>query len=143
MTSLSFPDINLWLALAAHEHIHSALARRWWNGLDGEIAFCRHTQLGLLRLLSTASVMNNKPLTVNEAWLVYEGFFADERVVFVSEQVNASAAFRERACGDEISPKVWADAWLLAMAQAAGGTLVTFDRALTTKGALCLLGQRD
>ncbi|WP_420237839.1 hypothetical protein ACOBR2_19980 [Telmatobacter bradus] len=63
-------------------------------------------------------------------------------MVFVSEQVNASAAFRELACGDEISPKVWADAWLLAVAQAADGTLVTFDRALAAKGAHCLLGQR-
>jgi hypothetical protein len=33
----------------------------------------------------------------------------------------------------------WADAWLLAFAQAAQGTLVTFDRALAARGARCLL----
>jgi predicted nucleic acid-binding protein len=37
------------------------------------------------------------------------------------------------------SPKLWADAWLLAVAKAARGTLVTFDRALAAHGARCLL----
>jgi predicted nucleic acid-binding protein len=36
-------------------------------------------------------------------------------------------------------PKLWADAWLLAFAAAAGGTVVTFDRALAARGAHCLL----
>jgi toxin-antitoxin system PIN domain toxin len=142
MTSLSLPDINVWLALAAHEHIHSDVARHWWSTADGRIAFCRHSQLGLLRLLSTASVMNNKALSIDEAWHVYEGLFADDRVAFVAEQANADSIFRARARGTEISPKVWADSWLLSIAEAAGGTLVTLDRALAAKGAHCLLGPR-
>jgi hypothetical protein len=31
------------------------------------------------------------------------------------------------------------DAWLLAFADACGGKLLTFDRALAARGALCLL----
>jgi len=34
---------------------------------------------------------------------------------------------------------MWADAWLLSFAQAAEGTLVTFDRALAARGAHCVL----
>jgi predicted nucleic acid-binding protein len=37
---------------------------------------------------------------------------------------------------------VWADAWLLAVAEAAGGVLVTFDKALAARGAHCLLAKR-
>ena len=41
------------------------------------------------------------------------------------------------------SPKLWAGAWLLALAQAARGTLVTFDRALAARGAHCLLPESE
>jgi hypothetical protein len=48
--------------------------------------------------------------------------------------------FREyRWWAARASPKQWADAWLLAFAKVAGGTLVTFDRALVSRGAYCLL----
>lgn len=50
--------------------------------------------------------------------------------------------FRERAVGRAASPKIWADAWLLAMAEETGGVLVTFDKALAGRGARCLLGKR-
>jgi len=46
--------------------------------------------------------------------------------------------YREYARGQSTSPKFWSDAWLLAFARAAGGTLVTLDRALAAHGALCL-----
>jgi toxin-antitoxin system PIN domain toxin len=143
MTSLNFPDVNLWLALVAHEHVHSNAARRWWNSCEGQIAFCRQTQLGLLRLLSTASVMHGKPLTIDETWKIYESLFADDRVVFIAEHDRAGAIFQAKASGAEISPKIWSDAWLLAVAEAAGGSLVTFDRALAPRGAHCLLGARN
>jgi predicted nucleic acid-binding protein len=34
---------------------------------------------------------------------------------------------------------LWADAWLLAFAAAAGGMVITFDRSLAARGAHCLL----
>jgi len=143
MNSLSFPDMNVWLAMAAPEHVHSGLARRWWEKETGTIAFSRLTQLGLLRLMTTAAVMDGGPLTIVEAWRVYDRFFEDDRVVFVSEPPEVEKRFREKATGRTVSPKVWADAWLLAFAQAAGGVLVTFDRALGPRGANCLLSARS
>jgi len=68
--------MNVWLALATPEHIHAAIARQWWGQEEGSIAFCRLTQLGLLRLVTTAAVMDNKPVTLSEAWRVYDRFFS-------------------------------------------------------------------
>jgi uncharacterized protein len=142
MSSLSFPDMNVWLALASVEHIHSTLARSWWKSEEGTIAFCRLTQLGFLRLMTTAAAMDGKPLTIAEAWRVYDRLYDDDRVTFVAEPVEVEKRFREKAVGRTASPKVWADAWLLATAQEAGGILVTLDKALAGRGARCLLAKR-
>lgn len=142
MNSLSFPDINVWLAIATPEHIHAGVARNWWEQESGAIAFCRLTQLGILRLVTTAAAMDGKPLTMAEAWRVYDRFYDDERVTFISEPPEVEKRFREKATGKTASPKVWADAWLLAVAQTAEGTLVTFDKALASRGAHCLLPKR-
>jgi toxin-antitoxin system PIN domain toxin len=139
MTSLSFPDVNVLLALAAHEHVHSAIARRRWNSHEGGIAICRSSQLGFLRLLTTAAVMGNKPLSLDGSWKIYDALLADDRFLFVYDRPETDAVFRARAVGDAASPKLWADAWMLAIATAAGGILVTFDKALASRGAHCLL----
>jgi toxin-antitoxin system PIN domain toxin len=134
--------MNVWLALATVEHIHSAPAKSWWESEDGTIAFCRLTQLGFLRLMTTAAAMDGKPLTIAEAWRVYDRLYDDDRVTFVAEPVEGEKRFREKAVGRTASPKVWADAWLLATAQEAGGVLVTLDKALAGRGARCLLAKR-
>jgi hypothetical protein len=139
MSSLSFPDVNVWLALAAPEHIHAQAARRWWEEDAGPIAFCRITQMGFLRLMTTAAAMDGKPLTTAEAWGVYDRLFEDDRVVFVPEPADVESTFRESTVGQTASPKLWADAWLLGFARCAEGILVTFDRALAARGARCLL----
>jgi toxin-antitoxin system PIN domain toxin len=138
MSSLSFPDVNVWLALATPEHVHHAIAANWWNQVEGAIAFCRFSQLGFLRLVTTAAAMDNKPLTMGEAWRAYDRFFDDDRVSFVGEAPDVESLFRKKATGRTVSPKIWADAWLLATAEAAGGKLVTFDRALYERGAIAL-----
>jgi uncharacterized protein len=136
---LSIPDINVWLALATPEHIHNGVAKRWWQEQEGAIAFCRLSQLGLLRLMTTAAAMDGKPLTIAEAWHVYDRFYDDDRVTFLPEPPEVEKQFRQKAVGKTASPKVWADAWMLAQASATGGVLVTFDRALAGRGAECLL----
>ncbi len=83
--------------------------------------------------------MDGKPLTITAAWRVYDRLYEDDRVTFVPEPVEVETRFREKASGKTASPKVWADAWLLAVAQAAGGRLVTLDQALASRGAYCLI----
>ena len=86
--------------------------------------------------------MDGKPLTIDAAWQVYDRFYDDDRVIFVSEPSDVAKRFREKAVGRTASPKVWADAWMLAMAEAAGGQLITFDKALSSRGAHCLLSPK-
>ena len=86
MSSLIFPDINVWLAILLNKHAHRELAKAWWDLEECEtIAFVRLTQIGVLRLLTTAAVMNGQPLGMSEAWEAYDKLFFDERVVFLDE----------------------------------------------------------
>lgn len=139
MSLLNFPDLNVWLALTVSEHVHYRTARHWWGSGHGRIAFSRFTQIGLLRLMTTAAAMGGKPLTIDEAWRAYDRLYSDDRVVFVHDPPEAETHFRKYASARTSSPKLWGDAWLLAVARAAGGALVTFDRALATRGEDCVL----
>jgi uncharacterized protein len=107
--------------------------------MDSRSVFTRFTEISVLRLLTTAAAMDGKPLRMDEAWEAYDRLYDDDRVVFMPEPPGVETHFREYTSGRLASPKFWADAWLLAFARAAGGTLVTFDRALSTRGAHCLL----
>ena len=127
------------MALVFEKHIHRQIAKAWWQATDSPIAFMRFTQLALLRLLTTHAAMNGNPLTLDGAWQVYNRLFHDDRVVFVPEPAEVETRFRELASGQEASPKLWTDAWLLAFATAAGGAVVTFDQALGARGAQRLL----
>lgn len=131
--------MNLWLALLLEDHVHRPSALAWWEAENSTIAITRFTQLGILRLLTTSAAMNGKPLIMAEAWHAYDRLFEDDRVVFVAEPPGIETRFREYSSGRTASPKLWADAWLLAFTQAAGGTLITFDRALASRGAHCQL----
>jgi len=138
--SLAFPDVNVWLALSI-EHMHQRPALDWWAQATGEIGFCRFTQLGLLRLLTTSAVMDRRPLDMRQAWRVYELFFEDDRVEFVPEPAGIDSSFRRFSSRGKSSPKLWADAYLLAMAEQSNAILVTFDRVLArrAKNAVHLL----
>ncbi len=136
MPSLNFPDINVWLAILLADHTHREAARKWWDADTSDvIAFIRFTQLGVLRLLTTSAVMNGRPLTIPEAWAAYDRLFSDDRVAFLDEPRGIEACFRRRAVEAQASPKLWADAWLLAFAEQAGGSIVTFDRALARRSS--------
>jgi toxin-antitoxin system PIN domain toxin len=140
MTSLVFPDVNVWLALLLADHTHRESAARWWKNDSSElIFFSRFTQMSVLRLLTTPAVMGGKPLSMRAAWTAYDRFFQDSRVAFVIEPEEVERRFRKNASSLIASPKVWADAYLLAFSEKLGATLVTFDRDLADKGEHCLL----
>ena len=63
----------------------------------------------------------------------------DDRVMFLEEPAGLDREFRTRSRLSTRSPKVWADAYLLAFASTAGLKLVTFDRALQNRGAEVLV----
>lgn len=83
--------------------------------------------------------MNKQPLPMEDAWLAYDRLFEDDRVALYGEPAEAEKHFRAFESTRTASPKVWADAWLLAVSEAAAGTVIRFDRALAARGAHCLL----
>jgi predicted nucleic acid-binding protein len=59
-------DANVWLALASERHEHDAAARNWFMSLgEGEAAFCRITQMTLLRLLTSPAVISPRSQSVS------------------------------------------------------------------------------
>lgn len=134
MSSLSFPDVNVWLALLRADHVHRAAALAWWNEDDtDEIAFIRLTQMAVLRLLTTPAAMNGRALTMAEAWSAYDRLFLDDRVTFVDEPPGVERRFRRVTDLAQPSSKLWADAWLLSVAQVLDGAVVTLDKALADR----------
>lgn len=133
------PDVNLWLALAFASHKHHRAASAWFAGVaERDCAFCRLTQLGLLRLSTTPGVLTAKGLTLVKAWNLYDGLFSDPRVVFSEEPADVEADWRDYTGRRTVSPKVWNDAYLAAFARVASYELVTFDQAFKQyKGVRC------
>ena len=136
MNTLNFPDVNVWVALAWRRHIHSEKARLWFEEASGEqYFFCRINQISVLRLLTTERALGGDVHTMSGAWKLWDRVIADERIAFAPEPDGLEPPFRKASQLPSFSPKVWADAYLLAFAEAAGLKLVTFDRALKTRRA--------
>lgn len=133
---MNLPDVNIWLALALSGHSHHRAARAWLDSQDipESIFFCRTTQQGLVRLLTTAEVLGGyglAPLTNREAWAVMETFMKDDRIALANEPPGIEEAWRSLAAGDTSSPKLWMDAWLAAFARCSGHRMITTDKAFT------------
>ena len=133
-----FPDVNVWVALAYEGHQHHESATSWFARLNGEtVYFCRFTQLGLLRLLTHPSVMQEDVRNQTEAWQVYDLFLRDERVSFRTEgdPEAVESAIRKLTSNNRSRSQQWPDAYLAAFARAAGLTMVTFDCGLRKMAA--------
>ena len=134
--SFLFPDVNVWLALSYERHVHHAAARAWFErlGENARVCFCRFTQLGLLRLLTTDAVMGkSEVLSQEQAWRVYDRWSEDDRILFVEEPSTIEPPFRSLSKRKRPAPKDWAHSYLIAFAAVAGLKLTTFDKALREK----------
>ena len=127
------PDINVWLALSWGSHRHSSVAWAWLSELqDGELGFCRLTQIGLLRLLTTRAVMGSDCLSMKRAWEVYDQWLRDPKVEFRRESPEVDRLFHRATVpfSQMTSPKALGDCYLVALSQALDATLVTLDAGL-------------
>jgi hypothetical protein len=136
-----FPDVNVWIALAAERHAHHRVARRWFGNLqDEKLAFCRLTQLGFLRLVTNRHVMQEEVMTPDEAWQAYRLLRSDRRIGYLVEPNELPETWQAFTAGSLTSPNLWTDAYLCALAHAARLTLVTFDAKIPTRDDVsCLL----
>jgi predicted nucleic acid-binding protein len=80
------PDVKVWIALAAERHILHGVARRWFGSLQVEkLAFCRLTQLGLLRLLTNKHVILEEVMRPDWAWDAYRALRRERRIGYLAE----------------------------------------------------------
>jgi uncharacterized protein len=134
MNSLNFLDANVWLALIWNRHAHAERARNWFVSVgDQDFFYCRIIQMTVLRLLTTEKIMRSDVRTMIDAWKLWDEIQSDRRISFLPEPELLEHEFRRQSQLRTFSPKVWADAYLLGFASAAGVKLVTFDRALESR----------
>ncbi|HMD40717.1 MAG TPA: TA system VapC family ribonuclease toxin [Candidatus Acidoferrum sp.] len=135
MNTLNFLDANVWLALIWSRHSHSKKAQEWFaRSAEEKFFYCRITQVTVLRLLTTSSVMGSDTRKMGEAWEIWDKVCDDERIAFLPEPESVEREFRRLSALRTSSPKVWADSYLLAFAGVAGLKLVTFDQGMKAKG---------
>jgi len=143
MNSRLFPDVNVWVGLHHQVHEHHKKAAAWFDALDADhtLVFCRQTQMGFFRLLTTGAVMGDEVLTQRQCWTLYRQWIAGGKATLENEPAAVGPLFELRTMADASSPKEWMDAYLAAFAETVNLTLVTFDRALAAKvkGAVLLI----
>ncbi|HUQ95909.1 MAG TPA: TA system VapC family ribonuclease toxin [Bryobacteraceae bacterium] len=123
------PDVNLWVALAVAEHVQHKAACAWFETAGNDtVAFCRITEMGLLRLLTCTQLMTSDVFSSSRAWRLVERIQQDERVIFVPEPPALDQAWRSMAASRTTGANFWSHTYLAAFVQSAGLTLVTFDR---------------
>lgn len=128
MPARDLPDLNVWLALADPDHQHHRRARQYWETEAApELAFCRLSMLGLLRLLTHSKVMRGSPFTPAEAWQGYRTFLALPEVSFLPENPRVEPQFTAWTDSVAFASHRWTDAWLAALAFTTGSRLVSFD----------------
>lgn len=130
----ALPDINIWLALARTGHMHHEAAHAWLASMKeaGSVVFCRATQQGLMRLLTTEAVMRvygGRAFTNAQAWDTQHAWYRDERIVMAAEPAATETTWKPFGAIRSTSPKLWMDAYLAAFAIAGGFRLVTTDKA--------------
>jgi toxin-antitoxin system PIN domain toxin len=135
------PDVNVWVALASDKHIHHSVAKHWFSGTgSNRVAFCRVTEMGLLRLLTNRHVMSDDTVTPKVAWQIYDALRADRQVIFLDEPPGFSERWRLESRGLSGGPNMWTDVYLSVFASTYQANFVTFDRALSPNLHVQVLG---
>jgi toxin-antitoxin system PIN domain toxin len=125
MTDL--PDVNVWLALADENHAHHEKARVYWQEQSfPDIAYCRVTALGFLRL-STHPKALSRPLTPAEAWEIYQRYRIEAHVAFVQDSPEVDAEFMALSCATDFPHHLWTDGYLAALARFKDCRIISFD----------------
>jgi uncharacterized protein len=128
-SGIKLADANVWLALSFSDHVHHAVAKRWFESQsDGTCAFCRITQLAPLRHLTNVKIMGKFVQSQQQAWQVYDRLASDPRVMYLTEPAAIEAEFRSLTQLSSPSHSRWTDAYLAALAKQCATQVVTFDR---------------
>ena len=123
-----FLDVNVWLPLVWEGHVAVESAHRWAETQTEELAFCRVTQLALLRHLTNPAILGDDVLTNTGAKQMLEAILVRDEVTFRGEPPGLDLFFPR--LGETSFPmrNRWTDAYLAAFAIAANFEFVTYDR---------------
>jgi hypothetical protein len=125
MTDL--PDVNVWLALADENHAHHEKALAYWmNQSAPEIAFCRVTMLGFLRLSTHPEVLSF-PLHPKEAWNIYQRYRSEVQVGFIGDSPEIDSAFMALSHKMDFPHHLWTDCYLASLASFRNCRVISFD----------------
>ena len=128
MTAIDLPDVNVWLAMSAPDHVHRQRAERYWRErAAARVAFNAVTMLGLVRVCSNAPLFGGVPLEPAASWAVFQGWMGFEEIVYLAEPVACRASLDGLVARGVVARRVWTDAYLAAFAMARGLRLVSFD----------------
>lgn len=126
-------DVNVWIAAAAQGHLHHRAVSAWMDSQRDTLAFCRITQMGLLRHLSNPAVLRRDVVTRRGAWRVFEALMADDRVRILSEPEGLETRWMRFSARNDHSHRLWTDDYLAAFAETAGATFVTLDTSIEAR----------
>ena len=123
-------DVNVLLALADADHQHHSLVKAWFNKQSRgfKLLICRTTQMGFIRLLVNASVMDYRVLTLPQAWTFYGELLQNSSIFEASEPTKIQTTWVELCLDFGSSPKVVTDAYLAAFAISGGFKLASLDK---------------
>ena len=128
MATIDLPDVNVWIALSAPDHVHRARADRYWREEAApKLAFSAVTMLGLVRVCSNAPIFAGVPLKPRSAWALLQSWMGLEQIVFLSETGDCRKALDRMVTAGSVSRRTWTAAYLAAHAVASGLRIVSFD----------------
>jgi hypothetical protein len=128
-------DVNVWLATVWAGHEHHPGAKKWFDQEEHDLAFCRVTQMALLRMLTNKAITGSEVLSRRGAWKLFGNLVSDPRLGFLAEPHGLEPLWIAFSKRDDKSHLLWTDDYLAAFAQAANVELVRFDRALAKRYA--------
>lgn len=126
-------DVNVWLATVWAGHEHHQVAKKWFDQEEDDLAFCRVTQMALLRMLTNKAITGLEALSRRGAWELFGNLVGDPRIRFLTEPQGLEASWIALSKRDDKSHLLWTDDYLAAFAQTANAEFVTLDRAFTKR----------
>jgi uncharacterized protein len=88
-------------------HVDHAVTADWCRKEADDIAFCRITQMGMLRLLSSPAITGEDAIDRSQAWRTYDQLWADERVIRGRFAAELDAVWQAISARDDKSHKLW------------------------------------
>lgn len=124
-------DVNVVIALIDPQHsLHSPAHRFWKESPSKDWATCPLVENGVVRILTGASYPGASAITIEDVFFLLRDLIAATDHQFWADDITLldPSRFESKRI---LGPRQLTDIYLLGLAAAKGGRLVTFDRKIT------------